>query len=173
MPRLHQIQIRFVPKEDRILLRIKTTDRSEFRFWLTRRYVKLLWPVVLKMLEADQRVQLQPHSEGKSAVLSFQHEKAIKQSDFSTKYNEDAAVLPLGDAPVVLAKIQVKKGDQNGNLLCMHPESGKGIELAMNETLLHSFSKLLTDAVRVSEWDMELKLPTDPGYDEPVPERIN
>lgn len=173
MPRLHQIQIRFVPQEDRILLRIKTTDRSEFRFWLTRRYVKLLWPIVCKMLEADQRIQLQPNAEAKSAILSFQHEKAIKESDFSTRYNEDVDNLPLGESPVVLAKIQLKKVARGDNLLCMHPESGKGIELAMNETLLHSFSKLLTDAVRVSEWDIEIRLPTDPGHDAPVPERVN
>ncbi len=173
MPRLHQIQFRHVPQEDRILLRIKTTDRSEFRFWLTRRYVKLLWPVVVKMLESDQRVRLQPTPEAKSAVLSFQHEKAISNSDFSTQYHEDAAELPLGESPVVLAKIQLKKADPSSDLLCMHPESGKGIELAMNETLLHSFSKLLTDAIKVSEWDIEPKLPRHPGDNTPVPERVN
>ncbi len=173
MPRLHQIQFRFVPREDRILLRIRATDSSEFRFWLTRRYVKLLWPVVVKMLKADRSIQLQANDEAKSAVLSFRHEKAIKESDFSTKYKEDAAELPLGESPVVLARIQLKKGDQNGDLLCMHPERGKGIELAMNETLLHSFSKLLTDAVKVAEWDIELKLPVGPGHDGPVPERMN
>lgn len=173
VPRLHQIQIRFVPQEDRILLRIRTTDSSEYRFWLTRRYVKLLWPVVVKMLKADRRVQLQPSDEARSAVLSFRHEKVIKEGDFSTKYKEDAAELPLGESPLVLARIKLKKGDQNGHLLCMHPESGKGIELAMNETLLHSFSKLLTDAVKIAEWDIELKLPAGPGHDEPVPERMN
>lgn len=173
MSSLHQIQIRYVPLEDRILLRIKTTDRSEFRFWLTRRYVKLLWPILLKMLEADQRVQLQPNAEAKSAVLSFQHEKAIKESDFSTKYDEDTDNLPLGELPVVLAKIQLKTPDRGSNVLCMHPEKGKGIELAMNEKLLHSFSKLLKEAVTVSGWDIELKLPTDPGHHAAVPERLN
>jgi hypothetical protein len=173
VPRLHQIQFRYVPQEDRILLRIKTTERSEFRFWLTRRYVKLLWPVVVKMLESDQRVQLQPTAEAKSAVLSFQHEKAIRKSDFSTQYREDAAELPLGESPVVLAKIQIKKAGSSGDLLCVHPESGKGIELAMNETLLHSFSKLLTDAIKVSEWDFEPRLPKHPGDDTAAPERVN
>lgn len=173
MPQLHQIQIRYVPQEDRILLRIKTTDRSEFRFWLTRRYVKLLWPVMVKMLEADQRVQLQTNAEARSAVLSFQHEKAITEGDFSTKFNDDAASLPLGELPVVLAKIQLKRTGEGSNVLCLHPESGSGIDLAMKETLLHSFSKLLKDAVKVSEWDIQLNLPADPGHDAPVPHRVN
>lgn len=173
MPRLHQIQVRYMPQEDRILLRIKTTDRMEFRFWLTRRYVKLLWPIIIKMLEADHSVQLQTNAEAKSAVLSFQHQKAVQESDFATKFRDDSADLPLGESPVVLAKIQLKKRGKEGNVLCMHPENGKGIELAMNETLLHSFSKLLTDAVSISGWDIELRLPADSGGDAPVPDRVN
>jgi len=43
----------------------------------------------------------------------------------------------------------------------------------MNETLLHSVGKLLTDALGTSECDIGLKLPTDPGYDAPGPEREN
>jgi hypothetical protein len=125
------------------------------------------------MLESDQRVQLQPTAQAKSAVLSFQHEKAISNSDFSTQYREDAAELPLGESPAVLAKIQIKRAEPGGDLLCMHPETGKGIELAMNETLLHSFSKLLTDAIKVSEWDFEPRLPKHPGDDTAVPERVN
>ena len=43
----------------------------------------------------------------------------------------------------------------------------------MNETLLHSVGKLLADALGTSECDIGLKLPTDPGYGAPGPEREN
>ena len=173
LSRLHQIQIRYAPQEDRILLRIKTADRLEFRFWLTRRYVKLLWPMMLKMLSNDQRVRLQADAESRRAVLAFQHEKAVSQSDFSTAFKEDAETLPLGESPVLLAKIQLKQQKSGGNVLCMHPRSGKGVELAMDETLLHSFSKLLAEAVSTSGWDIALKLPADTGQSADAPERIN
>ena len=55
MSGINQIQMRFVPLEDRVLWRLNTVDSSGYQFWLTRRYVKLLWPVLLKMLTADQR----------------------------------------------------------------------------------------------------------------------
>jgi len=173
VPQLHQIQIQFVPREDRILLRIKTTDKSEFRFWMTRRYVKLLWPVVVKMLEADQQIQLQEDQAAKSAVLSFQHEKALQESDFSTQFAEDSSNLPLGETPVLLARIQLKRRDDGGNLLCMHPEKGEGVELGLNEVLLHSFSKLLTDAVSVSAWDIDLKISRQTRGEETAPDRVN
>lgn len=173
MPQLHQIQIQFVPREDRILLRIKTTDKSEFRFWMTRRYVKLLWPVVVKMLEADQQIQLQENQAAKSAVLSFQHEKALQKGDFSTQFSEDSSNLPLGETPILLAKIQLKRRSDGGNLLCMHPEKGEGIDLGLNDVLLHSFSKLLADAVSASAWDIDLKISSEITGEETTPNRMN
>jgi len=173
VPQLHQIQIQFVPREDRILLRIKTTDKSEFRFWMTRRYVKLLWPVVVKMLEADQQIQLQENQAAKSAVLSFQHEKALQKGDFATQFSEDSSNLPLGETPILLAKIQLKRRNDGGNLLCMHPEKGEGIDLGLNDVLLHSFSKLLADAVSVSDWDIDLKISSEITGEETTPNRMN
>lgn len=154
-------------------MRIKTSDEAEFRFWLTRRYVKLLWPIVLKMLEADQQIVLQDDPAAKSAVLSFQHEKALQQSDFSTRFREEVSTMPLGETPIVLARIQLKQRPDGLNVLCMHPEKGEGIELSMDRMLLHSFSKLLTDAVAVSEWDIELRIAENGSAPETVPDRMN
>ena len=46
MGKLAQIQIRFAPVEDRLLMRLSTDDGAEFRFWLTRRYVRIMWPIL-------------------------------------------------------------------------------------------------------------------------------
>ena len=55
MGQLHQMQIVFVPEQDRLLFRLNTTGRQqqEFRFWLTRRYVRILWKALLNMLKAQ------------------------------------------------------------------------------------------------------------------------
>ena len=53
MSSIHQIQMAYQPVEDRILVRVSSTELAEFRFWMTRRYVKLLWTVLLKLLERD------------------------------------------------------------------------------------------------------------------------
>ncbi len=41
---LHQLTVKYVPTEDRLLLRIGTTAKTEYRLWLTRRFVAALWP---------------------------------------------------------------------------------------------------------------------------------
>ena len=51
--RLHQFNMEYVAEEDRLLLRVQTVDHNEFLVWLTRRYVKQLWPLLVKLLERD------------------------------------------------------------------------------------------------------------------------
>jgi hypothetical protein len=41
---IHQIQVKFDPVADRLLLQIRTRDDSLFPIWLTRRMVMRLWP---------------------------------------------------------------------------------------------------------------------------------
>jgi hypothetical protein len=50
---IHQMQIRPDEQEDRLMLRLSTTEGAEFRFWLTRTFVKKLWGMLLKTVEWD------------------------------------------------------------------------------------------------------------------------
>ena len=47
---INQIQIAYSPEEDRILFRVNSMDRKEFRFWLTRRFTVLLVKVLTLIL---------------------------------------------------------------------------------------------------------------------------
>jgi hypothetical protein len=163
MSGINQIQMSFVPGEDRILLRMNTMDATGFQFWLTRRYVKLLWPVLLSMLIKDEKISTQSSEEAKKEVLSFQHEEAAQQMDYSKQYQEPTDQQPLGSEPILLSKIAVKDVAEGKQALCMHPETGHGVELAMNQTLLHSICKLLQDTVAKSEWEMDLSQALKPA----------
>ena len=49
---------------------------------------------------------------------------------------------PLGENPVLVSRVRVKTREDGLQLLCMHPDQGQGIELSMDNNLLHSFYKL-------------------------------
>lgn len=173
MGTLHQIQFQVVAVEDRLLMRVSTHDRNEFRLWVTRRFAKLLWPVLTRMVTSSEPVTQQTEAHSKSAVMSFQHERALSQSDFKTAFRGDAKVVPLGDSPILLAKAQVKKRSDGVPILALHPAKGQGLELAMNETLLHSFCKLLIDASSKAGWDLNLGIARVGANVHPAPERVN
>jgi len=161
---LHQIQARYDAAEDRILLRIKTSDKAELRFWLTRRYLSHLWPPLYTMMDAtlssqalgasaDSGVASDPSS--RAALRSFAHDAAVANADFQSRYEEESHELPLGEQPVLLTRIGRKRLEDGTFLLSMHPPKGLGIDLKLSSHLLHGLVKLLSDAARKAEWNLD------------------
>jgi len=162
MSRIHQIQVQFDPVQDRCLLRFRTREQAEYCFWLTRRFAKALWPVLVGLLGSSAEVRHQRDDQTRAAVLSFQHESAISRSDFQTPY-EPAAQAPLGAAPLLLTRA-VAKNTANGNhILSLQSSTGPGIDVALDSVLAHSLAKLIADAAQRADWGLPLTL------GEPVP----
>jgi hypothetical protein len=159
---IHQIQIRHDETEDRLLLRLSTTDNCEFRFWLTRRFTKRLWRMLVQMLEWDRTVKQQLDPETRHTVLDLQHEGYTQQADYTKEFEEHAQDAPrrmlLGEAPVLLAKAEGKKRDEGVQLLRLHPLQGAGIDITLDTKLLHVFTRLLRDQVAKTDWDVNLAL---------------
>lgn len=162
MSGINQIQMSFSPTEDRILLRMNTMESTSFQFWLTRRYVKLLWPVLLKMLTKDEQITSQLSDQAKQEMLSFQHEEAAQNMDYSKEYQAEAQQ-PLGTEAILLGKIGANQREDGTQILSMHPENGQGIELALNQILLHSICQLLQDTVAKTDWDIDLSRSLTPA----------
>ena len=174
--RLHQLKIDHVAEQDRMLMLISAGEGVEVRIWLTRRFVKLLWPLLVKLAEeASPRIRTQANPEARKALLGIEHAQAVQKADFSKPYEESTRQTPLGDQPLLLARIQTGH-DPNGHpVLAMHPAEGQGVTLTLDPVLLHSVCRLLQAAVKKSDWDMELKLPgPEPEQGaERVPRTIN
>jgi len=157
---LHQVNLQYDRLEDRALLRLSTVARAEFRFWLTRRFVRALWPALLGALEAQGPGPADPSARG--AVLSFRHEAALGQGDFATPYQPDAIEFPLGEAPLLLGQASLKSGPDGRPILCLLPAGGRGIEVALGPVLLHSLCQLLRDVAEKADWDLGLAVAPAP-----------
>ncbi len=159
---IHQIQMSYDKLQDRILLRVSTSERAEFRFWITRRYAKLCWAILIKMLERDPQAAMHADEKVRRTMMGFQHVDAVRGGDFAKPFEDGPQSLPLGTEPVLLSRITAKRNADAQQFLCMHPEQGQGIDIAVNAELLHMISKLLVDAVSQADWD--LKLAIDPDF---------
>ena len=162
--RLHQLKVEYDAEQDRLVMLVATSESMELRLALTRRFVKLLWPLLVKLAEeASPRIRSQANPEARKALLGLEHETAVSKADFSKPYDAGESARPLGDAPLLLARIQTGH-DRNGQpIVALHPSDGQGVTLSFDSVLLHSVCRLLQAAVKSSDWDMELKLPgTEP-----------
>ena len=129
--KLHQLKIDFNAEQDRLLMLVSTDDGAEVRMWITRRFVKLLWPLLVKLAEeASPRIKVQASPEARKALLGIEHQKAVQRADFSKPFQQAARSTPLGAEPLLLARIQT------GN-------DPKGLQAAVSK----------------SDWEIELKLP--------------
>jgi len=161
MGQMHQMQLTYVPTEDRLLFRMNTKNRQEFRFWMTRRYVGILWHSLTNIIskaekskeEAPKPAPVDPLVE--STKVEMKHQEMVSKSDFKTEYQE-STYLPLGEQPALLFSVAVKPNPNGQAMLCMHPEKGEGVELALNEQILHSLCKLIAETTEKAEWKLHL-----------------
>jgi hypothetical protein len=171
---IHQIQARYDEEHDRVLLRLSTKDGSEYRFWLTRRFVKRLWPMLVEMLAWDRAVTgTQADVATRQTVLDIQHEGYVQQGDFKTAFEEVPRQLPLGEAPVLAAHGKGSRLDGGRCLLSLLPQQGQGIDITLDNRLLHLLGKLLQEAVKQADWDIGLQVgaPATPQAEVPAAAR--
>lgn len=173
MPKIDQIQLRYIPDQDRLLLRLNTSDRQEMRLWFTRRLVSRIWPQLVRLLAAEGSVASQPHPEARAAVLAFRHQAVAAQADYSKPFRDDAAVTPLGPEPLLVTRVQLRPVDAGGIVLNLRPARGQGVELNLDLGMLHALCELMSRTVAGAEWDMQLKMGTDPAIGGEPSSRLN
>jgi hypothetical protein len=158
--RLHQLKIDYDAEQDRLLMLVAASDGVEVRLTLTRRFVKLLWPLLVKLAEeASPRIRTQANPEARKALLGIEHAQAVARADFSKAYEAKPRSTPLGETPLLLARIQTGRNREGQPVVALHPAEGSGVTLTFDSVLLHSVCRLLQTAVKKSDWDMDLKLP--------------
>lgn len=158
--KIRQVKIEFNAEQDRLLARFATDEGAEMLLWLTRRCVRLLWPILIRMAETAPAIAVQAAPEARKALLGMEHEKALAQADFATPYKEEAASHPLGTEPILVARMNHGRSPDGQNVLTLLPREGQGLNLGLDYKLLHGITKLIQEAVAKAEWDLPLVVPT-------------
>lgn len=165
-----QLQARYLPEEDRISLRMNTVADEEFRFWLTRRFLLRLWPVLQDGLMSSPVVRQQADPVSRQTVMEFEHEQAKAKAEFNAPFR-GAEILPLGDAPLLVVQANFRHLPNGDFFLGVKDNHGEGIELTLTRDLLHLLCQLLEDATQRSDWDMPSLFNVEAGQFAPMETR--
>ncbi|MEX0941092.1 MAG: hypothetical protein WD002_00940 [Pseudomonadales bacterium] len=158
---ISQMQMLYNPEEDRILFRLNTTSREQFRFWLTRRYTMLLLKVLKEHVEADPDISMQGTAEAKQAVKSFKQEKAIQSANFKEQFVEESNELPLGHEIPLAFRLTYNVKDKVLSI-GIQPREGQGINMTITQEINASLAQLLISAAKKGEWALEAVTPVIP-----------
>lgn len=151
---IKQIQASYHPLEDRILFKLHTDGQQKIHAWMTRRYIKLLIPILQGQHPKTGEPMLQ---DSQQVIEQMAQDKAQMDSDFESEYVEpESAETPLGETPILLAKITFKGLTTDNPQLLLEPEQGSGISLSYNAQLTGTLIKLFSFALKKADWSLEL-----------------
>jgi hypothetical protein len=159
MSAIHQMRVEFKAPEDRLLFSVISRNGTEVTLWMTRRFVRLLWPNLVKLASSTPEAAAQQSPDARKSVLRFQHEKALASAKFGSSYDRDKVTSrPLGETPVLVTKARTRRTtDPKGpNQLSFATEDDKPITLSLDDVMLHSLCRLIRQASDKAEWNLTL-----------------
>ncbi len=144
---LHQINIAYVDKEDRLLMRATTKNGDEYRVWFTRRYAGLLMDIINKGMNERG---------GMTALGSTpQTTNMIKEGALEKPFESNVKNYPLGEKGILGFGIKTNTSEDKILRLQLLPENGQGITLNLNDSLMYMFHNLLTQGIARADWNFK------------------
>ncbi len=153
---LHQLTLTFDPAEDRMLLRIGTAENTEYRLWLTRRFVKVLWDALMQTLDRNTERSKDLPPVARDAVKAVEHQEAVQSSDFSKSHADSNVNLTSNSGPLLVTGAQVKPGNDENTVLNLKTANGMGIQFGLKKKLLHALCHMMISSAQKADWGLDL-----------------
>lgn len=151
---IKQIQATYLPIEDRILLQLKTEQTDNLQAWITRRYIKLLLPLLQGQHPETGQSFLKDEQLEQLLSIDSDHPPKVITSFEKDFPHVDTHQYELGDQPILLSKITFKESLEQPMLL-LEPEEGSGLMLSYQPSLIKALMGLLQQTLNKSQWSID------------------
>lgn len=165
---IHQIQLRYDPVADRLLLSVRTHASELYTAWLTRRMVaRLIGPLRQAVAQlALPRGSALPVPEAQSLLEQVARERPLKDTAFDQPFaGAQDDIHPLGRDPLLAGELDLRSPAGGGLVLALREPRGRRMELVLNDDLATALMRLFDQALGPADWALpELAAPTaDPA----------
>lgn len=153
---LQQINMIYVPEQDRLLLRISAGD-AEYRVWLTRRYCALLLNVLVEQIERHG---------GYHEIASRQDTlERLRGGALGQPYEPPQSLqYPLGEQGVLAYRINVGNQPAGTVALQLLPEQGQGVTFTLDKPTLYLLYNVLEQALAQADWKLHVPSSREPVH---------
>lgn len=185
---IHQLSVRYLPEQDRILLSVNTTDGQELDLWLTRRMCLALWPQLNRMTIDHFAVPADAKSDGfvdltaldvntRKVLADFRRQELLQSADFKTPYRANSGPRPLGHAPLLATEITMTPSTGQQVAIDFKEQldpagSSRSVQLALQAQLVFSLVQMLAQALEHTQWLSPVDAVGLPVLPSPVDEPI-
>lgn len=155
---IHQVSVAYQADHDRLLVRVRTRDDQLFEFWLTRRLMIRLWQplqntassVALGGVSSGTTVL----PEAREMMAQTLREKSRQSADFSSPFEESARERPLGEEPMLVAEVDLKRHSNQKVDVTLRDSKQRSVTLNLGPELLSNLLTLLERSLEKSEWGL-------------------
>ena len=168
---IHQLSISHDERQDRLLLRLNTQDAKEFRFWLTRRMVMRLLPVMdqsIGRLEAAQPGLAVADPAARQLLTELKRDAFLQTADFATPYDGKVQQLPLGSEPLLVTDAQISLQASGGLQIVFQQKTGdntQSCQMNLQASLVHGLIHLIRQCMAKADWAMMTASPSPSNGD--------
>jgi hypothetical protein len=142
---IRQLQVACDQQQDRLLLRISTQDNEEYRIWLTRRFLRDLWPHLSRL--AGKQTAATP------LVDDIPPDEVV---NFEESFSEESATYPLGSKPLLSSEVKVDTLSDGTFNLTFREARERSFQLALNIDMLHTLCAMLRAGADYAQWNLAL-----------------
>lgn len=151
-PRLRQLNVTYVEPEDRLLLKVSTSDDREYRAWCTRRYTRLLMDRLEDLFENEVDEQQVVPGQARKEVARMKHGSEVSEASFQQPYQAQPESYPLGETGVLLTSLRCKQLQGDVFAMNLGGSDGVGVTLNLDRNLRHQLYELFRRASDRAGW---------------------
>jgi hypothetical protein len=151
---IRQLQIANDHLQDRLVLRVATQADEEYRIWLTRRFLRELWPHLAALL-------------GKltTPAPAMAEMEVAEQASFEQPFSDDNATYPLGSSPLLTSEIKFDPLSDGNYSLTFREGRERSFQLGLTPDLLQALCAMLRAGAEQAQWNLALDYAAAPEPD--------
>ena len=144
---IRQIQVVCDAVQDRLTLRIATQANEEFRVWITRRYLRELWPHLVAMLSGHLAARPQEPADKQTTSAS---------PSFDQPFKEENPHFPLGATPLLASEATLTAASDGVARLIFREGRERSFTLNLNGELMQALCAMLRKSADQAGWSLAL-----------------
>jgi hypothetical protein len=151
-PQLRQLNVSYIDTEDRLLLKMSTSEDEEYRVWCTRRFTRVLMDRLEEAFQTDMPSPMAVPEPSRREVARMQHQQSVAEESFQQPYQAEPTGYPLGEDGLLVTTLKYSQKPDKAVHLFLGNNKGVGVTLNLNEHLKHQLYELFTRATEKAGW---------------------
>lgn len=148
---LKQLNVSYVPDEDRVMFRFTTAAQEEYRLWLTRSMMGELWKQLVRhTVSGFQQMATVQNAPAVAQIMQQSLEQAVTYTKFQAAHR-----LPLGAEPAMVKTCQIL--EQAGHVqLVLGLKLDKQLTLRLNDDVKGKLQVLFQRMNETARWQLDI-----------------